>query len=131
MWLLDRYAPIAEAIIPLLPRLAVALIALGAALVLWCGWEFRRAGTPLMPFVEPTALVARGPYRFSRNPIYLGYTLSLTGVAALLGSSSPFVVLPLFLWIIQRRFVEPEERLLEQRFGEVYRAYKAQVRRWI
>ena len=131
MWLLDRYAPIAEANIPVLPRLAVALIALGAAVVLWCGWEFRRARTPIMPFVEPTALVARGPYRFSRNPIYLGYTLSLTGVAALLGSSSPFVVLPLFVWIIQRRFVEPEERLLEQRFGEVYRAYKTQVRRWI
>ncbi len=131
MWLLDRYAPIAEANIPVLPRLGVALIALGAALVLWCGWEFRRAGTPIVPFLEPTALVARGPYRFSRNPIYLGFTLSLTGVAALLGSSSPFVVLPLFVWIIQRRFVEPEERLLEHRFGEVYRAYKAQVRRWI
>lgn len=131
MWLLDRYAPIAEANIWLLPRVGVVLIALGAALVLWCAWEFRRAGTPIVPFLEPTALVARGPYRISRNPIYLGFTLSLTGVATLLGSSSPFVVLPLFVWIIQRRFVEPEERLLEQRFGEVYRAYKAQVRRWI
>lgn len=131
MWLLDRYAPIAEATIPLLPRLGITLIALGAALVLWCAWEFRRAGTPVMPFLEPTALVARGPYRWSRNPIYLGYTLTLTGVAALLGSSSPFVVLPLFVWFIQRRFVDPEERLLEQRFGEVYRAYKGTVRRWI
>jgi protein-S-isoprenylcysteine O-methyltransferase Ste14 len=67
----------------------------------------------------------------SRNPIYLAFTLTLTGVAALLGSSSPFVVLPLFVWYIQRRFVEPEERLLEDRFGEVYRAYKGKVRRWI
>lgn len=131
MWVLDRYAPIAEANIRVLPRVGVVLIALGAALVLWCGWEFRRASTPIVPFLEPTALVARGPYRISRNPIYLGFTLSLIGVAALLGSSTPFVILPLFVWIMQRRFVEPEERLLEQRFGEVYRAYKGQVRRWI
>lgn len=131
MWLLDRYAPIADADIPVVRGAGIALIALGAALAVWCAAEFRRANTPIVPFQEPTALVARGPYRNSRNPIYLGFTLALIGVAALLGSSSPFVVVPLFVWIMQRLFVEPEERLLEHRFGEVYRAYKAQVRRWI
>jgi protein-S-isoprenylcysteine O-methyltransferase Ste14 len=131
MWLLDRYAPIAEANIRVLQWAGIALIALGAALALWCAREFRRAGTPIVPFLEPTALVTRGPYRISRNPIYVGFTLALIGVAALLGSSSPFVVVPVFVWIMHRRFVEPEERLLEHRFGEVYRAYKAQVRPWI
>ncbi len=131
MWLLDRYVPIVEAHLPVVTWAGIVLIALGTALALWSAWEFRRASTPIVPFLEPTALVTSGPYRTSRNPIYMGFSVALIGVAAVLRSASPFVVVPLFVWIIQRRFVESEEGLLEHRFGEVYRAYKAKVRRWI
>jgi protein-S-isoprenylcysteine O-methyltransferase Ste14 len=92
---------------------------------------FLRAGTPLEPWQTPTALVATGPYRFTRNPMYLGLTLCLIGFALWLGTVTPAMLLPVFVALLTLGFVRPEERRLEQRFGESYRAYKARVRRWI
>jgi protein-S-isoprenylcysteine O-methyltransferase Ste14 len=103
----------------------------GVGLVGWAARLFLRAGTPLEPWQTPTALVVSGPYRFTRNPMYLGLTLCLIGLTLWLGTTTPALLLPVFVALLTLGFVRPEERRLEQRFGKSYRTYKSRVRRWI
>ena len=98
------------------------LIAVGA---------FRKAKTPLIPFERSTALVVEGMYRFTRNPMYLGMVLVLTGVGVLFGAISTFLPIPFFVWIITANFIRGEEHFLEEIFGDGYVAYKQKVRRWL
>jgi protein-S-isoprenylcysteine O-methyltransferase Ste14 len=107
--------------------LIVLGVLLGAPAVL----AFRRAQTPLVPFERSTALVTGGPFRFTRNPMYSGMVLMVLGVATLLGSLGAYLPIPLFVWIIQKNFIEGEERFLTELFGEQYLAYQRRVRRWI
>ncbi len=97
----------------------------------WAVWLFRRAGTPLEPWRQPTAFVEGGPYRLTRNPMYLGLASILSGLALWLGTTTPWLGPALFVWIITRIFIHREERWLEDRYGDSYRRYKARVRRWI
>jgi protein-S-isoprenylcysteine O-methyltransferase Ste14 len=103
----------------------------GVCGAVWAAWLFRRARTPVEPWQQPTALVADGPYRLTRNPMYLGLTSVLLGFALWLGSTTPLLVIPAFMWVITRNFIQREERWLEEQFGAAYRSYKARVRRWI
>ena len=75
-------------------------------------------------------MVDYGPFRFSRNPVYLSMVLGLIGLAVLLGTASPIVVIVLFALVIQARFIGPEEEMLREDFGEKYEAYTRRVRRW-
>ncbi len=104
---------------------------IGVGLAVWAARLFVRTGTPLEPWASPTTLVASGPYRFSRNPMYLGLALCLTGLALWLGTATPLLIIPLFVAVITLGFIRREERRLEERFGESYRRYRAGVRRWI
>jgi protein-S-isoprenylcysteine O-methyltransferase Ste14 len=92
---------------------------------------FRRARTRPEPWKPSTALVVDGPYRFTRNPMYLGFTLIYAGIALLANSSWPFVLLPGVLVVMQWFVIRREERYLERKFGDAYRAYCASVRRWV
>ena len=107
------------------------LIALAVALGFWAVALFRRAGTGVVPFSEATTLVVRGPYRFTRNPMYLAMAGILVGTAIWLGSVTPWLVLPAFMTLIAERFIAPEEAMLERVFGESYARYRAAVRRWL
>jgi hypothetical protein len=93
-------------------------------------WSFLGL-VPLGPFTEPVALVSDGMFRPSRNPMYLGPVLVLVGAALLLSSPLALLAAPAYGWWVQRRFIAREERLLEGRFGDAYRAYCLRVRRWI
>jgi len=106
-------------------------IAAGVALAIWGSSLFTRAGTTIKPFETSSSLVISGPFRYSRNPMYLGMVLVLAGVGVLLGSAAPFAVVPLFALLIDRRFIRREEADLEAVFGEGYRNYRARVRRWL
>lgn len=114
------------------PGLGVAVIALGLALDVACVGTFAFAGkgTPA-PFDPPRRFVAVGPYRFVRNPMYIGAWLLLTGLA--LWYRSPAMLLfPLFPLLLAHLFVlVGEEPGLERRFGESYARYRAGVRRWL
>lgn len=113
-------------------RYAGALpVVVGIAITATAAGAFRRAGTPVVPFERSTALVTGGLYRFTRNPMYLGMTLLLVGVAMLWGSLGAFLPIPLFVAVVTVRFIRGEERFLEDLFGDDYRAYKRRVRRWI
>jgi protein-S-isoprenylcysteine O-methyltransferase Ste14 len=108
-----------------------AVILAGVGLAAWSIVWFRRKKTGLKPFSESTALVLEGPYRFTRNPIYVGFTLLLTGVALALGAVSSLIAVPLYVAIIHFRFILPEEAHMESAFGEQYLELKKRVRRWL
>lgn len=116
------------------PRLAMpiglAFVLLGGVLVPAVR-AFRRAGTAPQPWRPSTALVVSGPYRFSRNPMYLGFTLLYAGIAIWANTTWPFLLLPLVLVTMVRGVIEREEAYLERRFGAAYLDYKARVRRWL
>ena len=103
----------------------------GLGIGLWAVGLFRRSGTTVRPSKAPTALVVRGPYRFSRHPMYLGMTAALCGVAVLLGSASPWAVAAAYFALIARRTARADEQAMEEAFGEAYRQYKEKVRPWL
>jgi protein-S-isoprenylcysteine O-methyltransferase Ste14 len=109
----------------------VALIVAGVVLAFVAKRRFDRVGTTVRPFERSTTVVSDGPFGYSRNPMYLGMLLALSGLFVVLGSLSPLVVLPLFYWIIVTKFVRREERHMVEQFGDVYGDYKRRVRRWL
>jgi protein-S-isoprenylcysteine O-methyltransferase Ste14 len=106
-------------------------LAIGLILNLVADREFKKHQTTVKPFEESTTLITTGVYRISRNPMYLGFVLILSGVALFLGSLTPFAVVLFFPGLMEVVFIRPEEAMLEQQFGETWLAYKQQVRRWI
>ncbi|MEN5115257.1 isoprenylcysteine carboxylmethyltransferase family protein [Brevundimonas diminuta] len=92
---------------------------------------FRRLGTPPEPWKPTTALATGGLYRFSRNPIYLGFGLTYIGFAVAMDSPLALAMLPPCLIVIDRFVIAREERYLSARFGAEYEAYKGRVRRWL
>jgi protein-S-isoprenylcysteine O-methyltransferase Ste14 len=106
-------------------------LALGIALNIVADREFRDAKTTVKPFQESAALITNGVYRISRHPMYLGFVLILLGLAILLGSLTPFLVVPIFAIVMDRVFVVVEERMLEEKFGQAWLGYKSQTHRWV
>ncbi len=103
----------------------------GAALLIVPSFgELAKADTPVDPYAETKALVRSGPFRYTRNPIYAGLTLAYAGAALAAGSRFSLRLLPAILWIMRVGVIEREERYLEQKFGDSYRAYKNDVPRW-
>ena len=88
-------------------------------------------GTAIHPLARSSFLVRSGPFRFSRNPIYLGMVLILTGAALALGSATPWLIIPVFIWVIARQVIAGEERKLTAEFGAEYLEYCTRVRRWL
>jgi protein-S-isoprenylcysteine O-methyltransferase Ste14 len=99
--------------------------------VVYCAGIFQRKGTTIKPFEESSYLVDGGLFGYSRNPIYLGMVVVLLGLWCVLGSLTSLLVIPVFVWLIQEKFIKEEEKMLEDKFGEEYREYKAKVRRWL
>jgi|SRR5438874_4493523 len=91
----------------------------------------RRAGTDPIPFHPTTRIVSYGLYRFSRNPMYLGFGLWTLGIAILMNSVWMLLAVPIGLILTDRIVIAREERYLERKFGEEYLSYKRRVRRWI
>jgi protein-S-isoprenylcysteine O-methyltransferase Ste14 len=108
-----------------------AILVAGLALLVFAGGLFKRAGTDMIPFREVSALVTGGVYRFSRNPMYLGMAAVLLGCAVTVGSAMALLIPPLFMIIIEWRYIRPEETLLEGLFPEEYPVYRRRVRRWL
>lgn len=119
--------------LPGLPaRLAgVVCLLVGAGLAHSGEKVMHRAGTNVRPDRPTTALVTEGPFRYSRNPLYVGVTLMYTGLALLIPALWPLLLLVPVLLVMRWGVIAREERYLERKFGEPYRAYLARVRRWI
>jgi protein-S-isoprenylcysteine O-methyltransferase Ste14 len=133
-------ATVLEAVLPLpvflahsLARYFVgAVLAAGGFVMIAIGSRrFAAAGTNIPPTMPTTALVVDGIYGRTRNPLYLGTTLIYLGLSVAAGSLWAIGLLAPLLWVINVGVVKREERYLERKFGDAYRAYKARVRRWI
>ena len=111
--------------------LGIFPVTLGAALNVIADNLFRKLGTPIKPGKESTVLVISGPFRLSRNPMYLGFVLILTGLGIFLGSLMPFIVVPVFAVWIDRMFIQVEERMLANKFDAAWLEYREKTRRWI
>jgi protein-S-isoprenylcysteine O-methyltransferase Ste14 len=109
----------------------VFLFLIGGWITLHGARLFKRKGTTEMTFNEPDLLVTEGLYKRTRNPMYLGFLMMLLGFAVVLGSLAPFFVVMGFFIITNLWYIRFEEKMLEEKFGETYRAYKKSVRRWI
>jgi protein-S-isoprenylcysteine O-methyltransferase Ste14 len=107
------------------------LALIGFALMAVSVRQFRRAGTSVIPGEPSTVLLESGPYRFTRNPIYIGFVIFYFGLAIMLTSAWMLVLLIPVLIILQRGVVEREEAYLQAKFGEAYRKYRARVPRWL
>lgn len=112
---------------------AGALIVAGAIVVLgaWPVILFRRGGQSANPWKPTSHIERRGPFRITRNPMYLQMVLVCIGVALYAANGWILLLTPLAVWALQRLAIEPEEAYLERKFGERYLAYKREVRRWL
>lgn len=130
-WLLHQAAPLT--FLPVGAARVAALFFLGCYLLLF-GWSyllFQRAGTSLVPVKPSVALVVRGPYRLTRNPMYLSLLCLYLAAALWFGLGWALILAPVVVLAVQRLAIAKEERYLERRFGDSYRQYRNQVRRWI
>ena len=91
----------------------------------------KRAGTDPIPFNPTTRVVGHGVYRFTRNPMYVGFALCTLALAILVDSTWMLLAVPIGLVLTDRLIVTREERYLERKFGEEYLNYKRRVRRWL
>ena len=109
--------------------LVVLALVIGIAAVL----GFRRAKTTINPLTPQasSALVVRGIYRWTRNPMYLAMLLVLVAWACIVANGAALAMLPLFVATLNRLQIEPEERALRARFGAEFENYRRKVRRWL
>lgn len=133
MWPLDKYLPLKRWLNEPWNYIGLVVIAVAVLGDAWSLYLFFRSKTTVNPLNPGNAsqLVTTGPYRISRNPMYLGLLLMLAGWALYLGSIAPLLALPLFVWILTKQQIEPEEIILAGKFGKQYEDYQRNVRRWL
>jgi protein-S-isoprenylcysteine O-methyltransferase Ste14 len=123
--------PVPLAVPPILEVIGIPLVILGLLLGLGALIAFRRARTTDNPRESEARLVKSGIYRFSRNPVYLGFLLMQVGLPLNAGSFWGILLAPLMVFLFNRLVIEKEEAVLTQKFGDEYRNYKSKARRWI
>jgi len=131
MVLLNSFAPGGRWLYYPWRYLGIIIIVLGLSFTLGGVILFRKLGTNPIPGTQAKVLVTNGPFRYTRNPMYLGLITILAGISILLGSFSPLVVILILSWILHTQFVLREEKWMEGWFGESYLAYKSKTPRWL
>jgi protein-S-isoprenylcysteine O-methyltransferase Ste14 len=130
--LLDWFVPL-----PFLPTgvpaawIGAIVFMLGVALFAWAIVTISRAGSNVPTNQPTTTIVESGPYRYTRNPIYLGMFLGLIGLAVAFDALWLLILLVPFALLIRSAVVAREEAYLERKFGDIYRSYRSRVRRWL
>ncbi|MCA0870150.1 isoprenylcysteine carboxylmethyltransferase family protein [Seohaeicola saemankumensis] len=116
---------------PVTDLLSGLLIGAGLVLMALAVTELRRHRTTVIPHNTPTALVQTGIYKRSRNPIYLGDVLILAGLILRFDAVLSLVLLPVFVWVIERRFIVPEENRMRRAYRADFARYERKTRRWV
>lgn len=130
-WLLANQLPLVLVTGPVLQVVGLALALVGFALILWAAIWFYRKRTTIEPHHDPTVLIVEGPYRLTRNPIYLGLLAILSGAVLWQGALTALPVPFAFAAILLRRFILPEEAVLRRAFGSDAERYFTTTRRWL
>ena len=129
--MMDSLFGISSFVSPLAKAGALLLLGLGFLVRLWATFHFYVHNMRVISLEPQTTLITSGPYRFTRNPLYLGGNVFIFfGAALLLGSPTALVVTALHIPLMDR-FIRREERQLERKFGDEWRSYKGRVRRWL
>jgi protein-S-isoprenylcysteine O-methyltransferase Ste14 len=133
MWIVSSKVSRLDFALPFKSVVSAALAVAGMAISLWGVMEFRRAGTTVNPMKprSSSSLVKCGIYRRTRNPMYVGFFLILTGWAVWLANAAAFALLPVFVLYMSQFQIRAEERALDLIFGAEFRSYCSKVRRWI
>ena len=132
-WVVDRWGralPLSSGGVGL-ERIGLGFLIAGIVLSVWGFVTFRRARTAVIPHHAASQLVTNGPYRFTRNPMYVGLTIAYIGGAAVMNSAWPLILLPIVLVVLVRTVVSREEQYLSDAFGDQFAAYRSRVRRWL
>jgi protein-S-isoprenylcysteine O-methyltransferase Ste14 len=111
--------------------LGLFLVISGITINIWSNVIFKKAQTKVKSNKKPTKLVKRGPYSFSRHPMYLGGVMVLFGLSLFFGSPITFIFPFLFIFIMEKFFIPGEEQALAKTFGKEYREYQKWTRKWI
>jgi protein-S-isoprenylcysteine O-methyltransferase Ste14 len=111
--------------------LGILLVLFGIIINIWADRIFKTEKTTVKPDESPDVFILSGPFKFTRNPMYLGMLSILLGVAVFLGSLITFIFPVLFIVLMNLLFIPVEEKNLQKKFGKKYIDYKKKVRRWI
>jgi len=130
-FILHALLPVPFVPVPLNRIVGAIVVILSVIPGVWALAMMNKAHTSPIPEAPTTALVTDGPFAFTRNPIYLTFTIFYVGVAIFVNGLLILLELPFVLWMIQKGVIEREEAYLERKFGDDYRQYKARVRRWL
>jgi len=131
MLVLNSLLPVAKIIPTLWNLCGLVFLVSGITLNLIADRAFQQVGTTVKPYQESSNLVTGGVFQISRNPMYLGMVLMLIGIAVLLRSLSPLLIVIPFAILIDQIYIRVEEQMLMEKFGAKWQAYKAQTRRWL
>ena len=113
------------------PVIGLIVVASGVAMMFFAAAIFQARETTRKPWGEPTQFVVQPPFTWTRNPMYLGLTTALLGLAIFFGSIAMLLAPAVFFAVIDRMVIPREEETMERLFGQDYVAYKDRVRRWI
>ncbi|MEO0939592.1 MAG: isoprenylcysteine carboxylmethyltransferase family protein [Pseudomonadota bacterium] len=131
-WAQARYADLGLSLSGAFTQfLAGVLIGGGVLLMALALWEFRRHQTTVIPHLTPARIIQSGIFSRTRNPIYLGDALVLAGAVLWLDAVLSLILVPVFVWVIERRFIIPEENRMRRTFRADYARYEQKVRRWV
>jgi len=129
--ILDFVLPVYAIPIPYNYYSGIIIFVIGAVITIWTDQLFKKYKTTVKPGQESKKLVIKGPYKYSRNPMYLGMLMILLGVSCLLGSAISFFSPLVFYVIINFKFIPLEEKMLAKKFTEQFTEYKKHTRRWL
>ncbi len=124
-------APAAAVLASPWPLLGLAPVVVGFGLAVRGSKQFAQVGTNIVPFTPASSLVTTGVFRFSRNPMYLGMVVFLAGVALLLNHIALWLAVAIFCLWLRFSFIAKEELQMQETFGQAYKDYQQQVRRWL
>lgn len=132
MYMAHEYMPLMH-VDPTIWRTTAGLLLICAALTvtIWHKRLFRKEKTNINTFGKPDVLVEEGLFKYIRNPMYLGFLVSLVGLALLGGALSPWIMVVIFFVLADRWYIPFEEKLMLETFGEQYIQYQQRTRRWI
>lgn len=133
IWWLNELLPNFTLLPFTLKPLGIVIMVSGFSLDLMALLQFTKQHTSVNPLHPDKAdhIVVTGLYRYTRNPMYLGLLIALCGWCIYIGNIASFVCLPVFVWLLNRMQIQPEEQILLQKFGQPYKDYLRQVRRWL
>ena len=129
-WLSDYFFPQFRFVYGKFKYIGLIIFLAGLSITFYSFYLFKKNKTPIIPGTKPTFVVQSGPYKFTRNPMYIGVTFALLGISIYIGNLLSLISPLIFFILMNLIYIPFEEKLMENIFGKQYLGYKKKVRRW-